>query len=99
MVAACCDGITKTTFHRSDYGDDFMNTLAERLYLEPSQGVDTIPCMRSVIMDPWVIETTSGKGNFNFFKEVFMPELRKAVIESVNELVSSTTQSKHDSGY
>jgi glutamate/tyrosine decarboxylase-like PLP-dependent enzyme len=77
--------VSRTTFHREDYGDIFMNKLAERLRLADPGKVEAIPCMRSVVMDPWVIETKAGNKPLNFFKEVFIPELRRAVVNSVEE--------------
>lgn len=78
--------VTKTTFHRKDYGPKFMNTMAKRLKLESPDKVDAIPCMRSVVMDPWSIETKAEDSHFNFFREVFIPELRQAVLDSIKEL-------------
>lgn len=72
--------LSMTTFHRSDYGNEFMNGLATRLGLEEPKKADKIPCMRSVVMDPWAVETDSGgKSNFNFFKDIFIPKLRDIV--------------------
>jgi hypothetical protein len=80
--------ISKTVFHRQDYGPKFMDHLARRLRLEEPWTVEAIPCMRSVVMDPWVIETKVGDERLNFFREVFIPELRCAVSASIRELVA-----------
>ncbi len=77
--------ISKTTFYRDDYGPIFMNSLARRLQLADPDKVESIPCMRSVVMDPWVVETKIGKEQVNFFKEVFIPELYRAIADSVKE--------------
>ncbi len=72
--------LSMTTFHREDYGDDFMTGLARRLGLDNPESVDKIPCMRSVVMDPWAVETKhQGQENYNFFKETFIPQLSKVV--------------------
>lgn len=72
--------VSSTTFHRKDYGKDFVEALAKRLYVkeEDLKAADSIPCIRSVIMDPWAIYT-HGKNNYNFFKDVFIPKLREVV--------------------
>ncbi len=72
--------VSKTTFHRNEYGDDFMNTLARRVYqgCEDPNNIEQIPCIRSVIMDPWAIFTHAGKRH-NFFVEIFIPRLREVV--------------------
>ena len=76
--------ITKTTFHRKDYGDEFMTTLAGRLGLSHPAKVSEIPCMRSVVMDPWAVET--GKpGEGNFFKETFIPALDRVIRKVLTE--------------
>ena len=55
--------------------------MSEPLYSE------TIPCMRSVIMDPWAIETKhSGADAYNFFREIFIPRLKDIVTRCVEEL-------------
>ena len=72
--------LSMTTFQRADYGDDFMNSLAKRLGLTSPETCDQIPCMRSVVMDPWVVETKQpGEPACNFFKDRFIPELRAIV--------------------
>ncbi|MGI0118531.1 pyridoxal-dependent decarboxylase [Zooshikella sp. RANM57] len=72
--------VSMTTFNRDDYGNEFMNALGERLFANPEQ-VDSIPCIRSVILDPWAIYTheQNDKGLFNFFTEIFIPKLRNEV--------------------
>lgn len=72
--------VSMTTFNRDDYGDVFINALAERIYNTPSD-VDAIPCIRSVVLDPWAIYTHEGgqQGMFNFFTQIFLPKLRQEV--------------------
>ncbi|MDG9672196.1 pyridoxal-dependent decarboxylase [Hahella sp. CR1] len=72
--------VSMTTFNRDDYGDDFMNALGERLFENPQQ-VNAIPCIRSVILDPWAIYTHEHDqmGLYNFFTDIFLPKLRKEV--------------------
>lgn len=77
--------ISKTTFFREDYGPTFMDALAGRLQLANPTTVNAIPCMRSVVMDPWLIETEMGEDRLNFFEHVFIPELKRAIVDSVNE--------------
>lgn len=84
--------ISKTTFYREDYGPIFMNALARRLQLENPEKVESIPCMRSVVMDPWIIETKMGQDRVNFFKEVFIPELYRAIADSVKETKQEAKQ-------
>ncbi|MDX8399841.1 MAG: hypothetical protein R8K20_06290, partial [Gallionellaceae bacterium] len=72
--------VSMTTFERSNYGNDFINALGKRLYSNPAE-VDEIPCIRSVVLDPWAIYThEQGQGGmFNFFTDVFLPKLRAEV--------------------
>jgi hypothetical protein len=67
--------LTMTTFTRSDYGDDFMDTFAKRLGLKGKP--DTLNCLRSVVMDPYVSDTTVG----SFFDTVI-----SLLRDKVNEL-------------
>ncbi len=76
--------VSETTFHRNEYGDDFMNALAKRIYVDEPEKAEAIPCIRSVIMDPWAIYT-HGKNNFNFFIDVFIPKLREVVNNNCEE--------------
>lgn len=83
--------VSMTTFLRDDYGGKFIDTLAERVYLE--KGVDAIPCIRSVIMDPWAIYTDSGKATVfrNFFSDIFIPKLRE-VVNTLCETVETSVE-------
>lgn len=79
--------VSMTTFGRSNYGDVFINALGERLYDNP-RDVNEIPCIRSVVLDPWAIYTheKGENGMFNFFTDVFLPRLR----QEVNSLCANT---------
>ena len=73
-----------TTFHRKEYGNDFMDALVQRLYgkeIDPYAPIQDIPCIRSVVMDPWAIYTHEDEEEkqFNFFTDVFIPKLREVV--------------------
>lgn len=81
--------VSETTFHKKDYGPDFMKALAMRLGLSNPREIeeaDEIPCIRSVIMDPWAIFTHKNRETrkYNFFTDIFIPRLRAVV----NELCS-----------
>lgn len=71
--------VSMTTFHRDEYGDDFMDSLGGRVYkgVQGDRRIDQIPCIRSVIMDPWAIYTYKNdkERRHNFFKDIFIPEL------------------------
>ncbi|TAJ06815.1 glutamate decarboxylase [Marinilabiliaceae bacterium JC017] len=91
--------ITQTTFHRKDYGNKFMTTLAKRLGLSNPETADKIPCMRSVVMDPWAVETKHQEmDNFNFFREIFIPELRKIANVCVDKVPASYSSSTENIG-
>jgi glutamate/tyrosine decarboxylase-like PLP-dependent enzyme len=80
--------VTMTTFHREDYKDAFMNTLAERLYVtdpEPPD-INSINCIRSTAMDPWPADTQVGDTCMNFYREVIVPGVRKTVLECLKEM-------------
>ena len=75
--------ITITVFHREDYGDAFMNTLAERLRVSSPNEARQIKCLRSVVMDPWMAETEVDESGLNFFQAIIIPKLREVVVDSV----------------
>ncbi len=52
--------ITRTEFARKDYGDTFMDTFAHRIGLDGQP--ETLDCLRSTVMDPYV--TTTAEGDF-----------------------------------
>ena len=72
--------VSTTDFDRNTYGDPFMDDFKRRMGVTPSAG-NVITVLRSVVMDPWVTETSKGS-----FIDVLETEFRKAVntaIESV----------------
>jgi glutamate/tyrosine decarboxylase-like PLP-dependent enzyme len=75
--------VTITVFHREDYGDAFMNTLAERLRVSNPDEAGQIKCLRSVVMDPWMAETEVDESGLNFFQAIIIPKLRQVVVDSV----------------
>lgn len=73
--------VSMTTFYQNEYGNNFMKALGNRVCPDkhdPNFIPQAIPCIRSVIMDPWAMYAHKDKSH-NFFKEVFVPELIKAV--------------------
>jgi glutamate/tyrosine decarboxylase-like PLP-dependent enzyme len=66
--------LTITTFSRTDYGDAFMDTFAARLGLVGRP--ERLNCLRSVVMDPYVSDTTMGS-----FFDVIIGILRAKVTE------------------
>src|ERR1043166_1165973 len=78
--------VSTTDFEKSAYGPTFMQDFKARLGLAPEEtgGNEVITVLRSVVMDPWVTETTDGS-----FIDVLARELRKAVLDSVGELGGS----------
>jgi hypothetical protein len=75
--------VTVTTFFREDYGNEFVNSLANRLRVSNPQEVNEIIVLRSVVMDPWVAETEFEESGLNFFQAIIIPKLRDVVINSV----------------
>ncbi len=65
--------VSMTTFNIEDYGIDFMKSLGKRVY-KNDDIPESIPCIRSVIMDPWTIYTNAYTPH-NFLKDVFIPKL------------------------
>ncbi|MBN2653167.1 MAG: hypothetical protein JXR63_12380 [Spirochaetales bacterium] len=78
--------ISMTSFEKSEYGEKFIGAFSGRLGL--SVLPEKIDCLRSTIMDPWLIYPDSeGK---NFVGEVIIPSL----VSTVREVVLSITQYK-----
>lgn len=78
--------VSKTTFDRDVYGNDFMNSLAGRLAMQNPESVDKIECLRSVIMDPWAIYTHGEDQHSNFFTNTFVPRLKEVVSEAIEQI-------------
>jgi hypothetical protein len=69
-----------TDLNAAQYGATFINDYKCRLGVGASAG-DSITVLRSVVMDPWVTETTKGS-----FIDILEHEFRTAVTESLKEL-------------
>lgn len=78
--------VSTTDFAKSAYGRTFMQDFKARLGLAPedTEGEEVITVLRSVVMDPWVTETKDGS-----FIDLLARELRKAVLDSIDELQGS----------
>ncbi|WP_296710367.1 pyridoxal-dependent decarboxylase [Rhodoblastus sp.] len=78
--------VSTTDFAKSAYGQTFMQDLRTRLGLASveAEGEEVITVLRSVVMDPWVTETSDGS-----FIDVLARELRKAALDAISELQGS----------
>jgi len=74
--------VSTTDLSSAHYGNDFIDAYKERLGLEKSTAGGLITVIRSVVMDPWVTETTSGS-----FIDVLEVEFRKAVNAAIQDVV------------
>lgn len=72
--------VSTTDLNAAQYGETFINDYKRRLGVGDSTGV-SITVLRSVVMDPWVTETTKGS-----FLDVLEDEFRKAVTEALEEI-------------
>ncbi|BBO35587.1 pyridoxal-dependent decarboxylase [Lacipirellula parvula] len=72
--------VSTTDLELATYKEAFFTDYTRRLGVVGSAG-DRITVIRSVVMDPWMTETTRGS-----FIDVLETELRKAVLASVEEL-------------
>ena len=52
--------ITKTIFNRDEYGPGFVTGFASAIGLDQPERVTELPCLRSVVMDPYLPYTVSG---------------------------------------
>ena len=69
--------VTMTTFRLDDYGEDYMRDFARELDVDFEPRRDTeINCLRSVVMDPWMINTLDGAEDF--IGSTLIPALLKA---------------------
>jgi len=69
--------VTMTTFRLGDYGEDYMRDFARELDVDFEPRRDTeINCLRSVVMDPWMINTLDGAEDF--IGSTLIPALLKA---------------------
>src|SRR5262249_41587486 len=74
--------VSTTDFDQSAYGSEFLDNFKSRLGLSDKGRVVTV--LRSVVMDPWVAETSEGS-----FIDVLARELRKAVLGAISEIQSA----------
>ncbi|QDS94739.1 L-2,4-diaminobutyrate decarboxylase [Roseimaritima multifibrata] len=77
--------VSTTDLERETYGDAFIEDYKRRLGVGQSAG-DIVTVLRSVVMDPWVTETSKGS-----FIDVLEAEFRKAVngaLETVQPMQS-----------
>jgi hypothetical protein len=74
--------VSMTTFKRTYYGDEFMDSFAKQLGLVKAEGdpIDELNCLRSSVMGPFVSDTVAGS---------FWPTLT----EIIKEIVTSNTPS------
>jgi glutamate/tyrosine decarboxylase-like PLP-dependent enzyme len=72
--------VSTTDLNAAQYGDTFINNYKNRLGVGDSAGA-SVTVLRSVVMDPWVTETTKGS-----FLDVLEDEFRKAVTEALEEI-------------
>lgn len=73
--------VSTTDLNAAQYGETFIDDYKRRLGVEKSTGT-SVTVLRSVVMDPWVTETTKGS-----FLDILENEFRKAVTESLEEIV------------
>ena len=72
--------VSTTDLHGDQYGKVFIENYKHRLGVS-SSGDSSITVLRSVVMDPWITETTKGS-----FLDVLEDEFRKAVYAALEEI-------------
>lgn len=72
--------VSTTDLDAAQYGEAFIEDYKRRLGVAGSPG-SSITVLRSVVMDPWVTETTKGS-----FLDVLETEFRKAVSEALEDI-------------
>ena len=81
--------VSTTDLTLDTYGADFFNEYAERMGITTVND-DHFTVLRSVVMDPWVTETTrlsaTGKLETVSFIDTLEKEIRKAVTSALEEL-------------
>ena len=78
--------VSTTDLHAEQYGEVFIENYKRRLGVSGSAD-SSITVLRSVVMDPWITETTKGS-----FLDVLENEFRKAVSEALEEVVPTQTR-------
>jgi glutamate/tyrosine decarboxylase-like PLP-dependent enzyme len=78
--------VSTTDLDKAHYGEAFIESYKERLGVGGSEG-GTVTVLRSVVMDPWVTETSRGS-----FLDVLETEFRKAVNSALEEIEPTRTR-------
>jgi glutamate/tyrosine decarboxylase-like PLP-dependent enzyme len=78
--------VSTTDLHAEQYGEVFIENYKRRLGVSGSAD-SSITVLRSVVMDPWITETTKGS-----FLDVLEDEFRKAVYEALEEIQPTQTR-------
>jgi hypothetical protein len=78
--------VSTTDLNAAQYGEVFIENYKHRLGVSGSVG-SSITVLRSVVMDPWLTETTKGS-----FLDVLEDEFRKAVLEALEEIAPIQTR-------
>ncbi len=73
--------VSTTDLDTAHYGEVFIDNYKRRLRVAGSSG-SSITVLRSVVMDPWLTETTKGS-----FLDVLEGEFRKAVADALEEIM------------
>jgi glutamate/tyrosine decarboxylase-like PLP-dependent enzyme len=76
--------VSTTDFDAEAYGEEFIADFKQRLGIDRSPG-RVITVLRSVVMNPWVTETTAGS-----FIDILGDLLRKAVLRAAGQLEGRT---------
>lgn len=80
--------VSTTDLARANYGRAFIDDYKRRLgVVDPPAPGDTITILRSVVMDPWVTDTTGGS-----FLDTLEQELRKAALRAIETIQPSLTR-------
>ncbi len=80
--------VSTTDLSLSNYGSAFMNDYKNRLQITDN-ACDTITVLRSVVMDPWITETTAGS-----FLDVIESEFRSVIGRVLPELMKGESLGK-----
>ena len=86
--------VTKTTFERNEYGGIFIDNFTKRIFDGPSgtpkQSIESVDCLRSVVMDPFMPYAQGG----DFFITIV-----KLIDETVRKLVHQEREKLTSSGF
>jgi glutamate/tyrosine decarboxylase-like PLP-dependent enzyme len=73
--------VSTTDLDIAHYGEVFIEDYKRRLLGVPNVPGSTVTVLRSVVMDPWVTETTQGS-----FLDILVAEFRKAVMGALQDI-------------